>query len=131
MVTADLQRPEVSADAALWRDIVFTSRDGLRLYARHYPATEPAQRRPGRLPRRLTRNSRDFHDLAAALAGPGPWSRDVYTLDYRGRGRSDDDPDWRNYTPYFEMLDVLDFLALAGACTTRPSSAPRAAASSP
>jgi pimeloyl-ACP methyl ester carboxylesterase len=39
--------------------------------------------------------------------------RDVYCLDYRGRGRSDHDKDWRNYSPYIEMLDALDFMTIA------------------
>ncbi|KAB2848505.1 MAG: alpha/beta hydrolase [Hyphomicrobiaceae bacterium] len=94
-----------------WRDIYFTNRDGLRLYGRHYPASSPAERRPAVCLPGLTRNSRDFHDLALALSAVGPGSRDVYTLDYRGRGRSEHDKDWRNYSPYIEMLDVLDFLA--------------------
>jgi len=38
--------------------------------------------------------------------------RDVYCVDYRGRGQSDYDNNWENYSPYIEMLDVLDFLAV-------------------
>ena len=108
---------------AAWRDITFTVRDGLRLHARHYPAATgvpsagmglaPSGRRPALCLSGMTHDSRDFEDLALALSRAGTLARDVYTLDYRGRGRSDHDPDWRNYTPYFEMLDVLDFLALA------------------
>ena len=97
--------------AKAWRDIYFTNRDGLRLYARHYPALSAAGRRPALCLPGLTRNSRDFHDLALALSAVGPGSRDVYCVDYRGRGRSDHDKDWRNYSPYIEMLDVLDFMA--------------------
>ena len=99
-----------------WRDIFYTARDGLRLYARHYPqgAAPTASHRPAARPvvclAGLTRNSRDFHDLAMALSP----ARDVYALDYRGRGRSEYDSDWRNYTPYFETLDVLDFMTLHG-----------------
>ena len=33
--------------------------------------------------------------------------RSVFALDYRGRGLSDPDPDWRNYTPLVEARDVL------------------------
>ena len=40
--------------------------------------------------------------------------RDVYALDYRGRGRSAYDPDWRNYQVLNELLDVLDFMTIAG-----------------
>jgi pimeloyl-ACP methyl ester carboxylesterase len=102
----------VEVRARAWRDIYFTNRDGLRLYARHYPAQSPAGRRPALCLPGLTRNCRDFHDLALALSAVGPGSRDVYAVDYRGRGRSENDKDWRNYSPYIEMLDVLDFMAL-------------------
>jgi pimeloyl-ACP methyl ester carboxylesterase len=102
----------------VWRDITYTVRDGLRLYARHYPAIGgPAIGGTGRRPvvclPGMTQNSMDFEDLALVLSQAGSLARDVYTLDYRGRGRSEHDADWRNYTPYFEMLDVLDFFALA------------------
>ena len=100
-----------------WHDIFFTSRDGLRLYARHYPA--PPGATPGRRPALclpgLTRNARDFHDLALFMTDPAnPSARDVFAVDYRGRGRSASDPDWQNYTLQAEMLDVLDFLTLTG-----------------
>lgn len=95
-----------------WRDIFFTSLDGLRLYARHYPA--PGSRlRPVLCLPGLTRNSRDFHDIAMALS-TGETARDVYALDYRGRGRSQYDRDWRNYTVAVEMLDVQDLIVLLG-----------------
>ncbi len=38
----------------------------------------------------------------------------MYTIDYRGRGLSDFDPDWRNYALQIEMLDVIDFITLSG-----------------
>jgi len=96
-----------------WRDVFFTARDGLRLYARHYP-TPGSSRRPLVCLAGLTRNSKDFHDLASALSNPRGHRRDVYCLDYRGRGRSAYDPDWKNYTIMNEMLDVLDFMTVAG-----------------
>lgn len=99
-----------------FEDIYYTSRDGLKLHARRYPAAggtrsraRPALCLPG-----LTRNGRDFHDLALALSKRSSTPRTVYTLDYRGRGLSDSDPDWRNYAPTIEMLDVLDFMTLTG-----------------
>lgn len=95
-----------------WKDIFFSARDGLRLYARHYPA--PGSRlRPVLCLAGLTRNSRDFHALAVALS-TGEAARDEYTLDYRGRGRSAYDTDWRNYSVAVEMLDVQDLVTLAG-----------------
>src|SRR5690606_30155369 len=42
-----------------------------------------------------------------------PHARHVYTLDYRGRGRSAYDSDWRNYQVVNELLDVLDFMTLS------------------
>ena len=98
----------------LWHDIFYTSRDGLRLYARHYPSIAP-HRRPALCLAGLTRNCRDFHDLAVFLADPAnPQTRDVYAVDYRGRGRSQSDPDWRNYSLQVELLDVLDFMTIRG-----------------
>jgi pimeloyl-ACP methyl ester carboxylesterase len=94
-------------------DIFYQSHDDLRLYARKYGSDEA----PGRpllcLPG-LTRNGRDFHDLAVALSVHPTHPRPVYCLDYRGRGRSDWDKDWRNYSAYIELLDVAAFLTLRG-----------------
>ena len=101
-----------------WRDIHFTARDGLRLYARHYPAPG-SSRRPVLCLAGLSRNSRDFHRLAMALEAPGSGTgRDVYTLDSRGRGLSERDPDWKSYSVLVELGDALDFMtakALHGA----------------
>lgn len=101
-----------------WQDIFYTSRDGLRLYARHYPAPAGARnkrRRPMLCLPGLTRNCRDFHDLATFMTDPAnPSARDVYAVDYRGRGRSANAPDWRSYTLQHELADVLDLMTLAG-----------------
>jgi len=96
-----------------WQDIFFTSRDGLRLYARYYPAPRTG-RRPAICLAGLTRNGRDFHDLASALAREHETGREVFTLDYRGRGRSQFDPHWKNYSLIVEANDVLDFMAMRG-----------------
>jgi pimeloyl-ACP methyl ester carboxylesterase len=96
-----------------WNDIHFSARDGLRLYARHYPS--PGSRcRPVLCLAGLTRNARDFHDLATALAGTDGAGRDVYALDSRGRGRSERDRNWKNYTLLIELNDVLDFMTMKG-----------------
>jgi pimeloyl-ACP methyl ester carboxylesterase len=101
---------------AAYREIYYTSRDGLRLYGRHFPAAfhDGVERRPLLCLPGLSRNGRDFNVVAEALSQHPTTPRDVYTLDYRGRGRSDYDPDWRNYAVPLEMLDVLDFLTLNG-----------------
>lgn len=104
----------MTSNSEAFQDIFFTGRDGLRLHARHYPAAGGAQGRPVVCLPGLTRNARDFHDLSSALSNHPNGARDVYAVDYRGRGRSAFDPDWRNYTLQVEMLDVLDFLTLTG-----------------
>ncbi len=96
-----------------WRDIFYTSQDGLKLYGRHYPSYQ-SQARPVLCLAGLTRNSKDFHDLATFLAHSSEISRDVYCVDYRGRGQSEHDPHPKNYTPFVEMLDVLDFMTVQG-----------------
>jgi pimeloyl-ACP methyl ester carboxylesterase len=84
----------------------YTSRDGLSLYYREYGAGEDVVVcLPG-----LTRNCKDFEDLAGHLAGR--WR--VLTPDLRGRGRSDYDPKPANYNVVtyaadtWQLLDRLD-----------------------
>jgi pimeloyl-ACP methyl ester carboxylesterase len=55
----------------------------------------------------LTRNSRDFDALARRLAP----TRRVLCMDYRGRGKSGNDPDWTNYKPETYANDVIHMLA--------------------
>ncbi len=100
-------------DSKPWRDIFYEFFDDLRLYARHYPAPDETFRSVICLPG-LTRNSSDFHTLATYLSTHPEKPRNVYCLDYRGRGRSQYDTNWRNYVPYTELLDVLDFLTVRG-----------------
>ncbi len=94
-----------------FKELSLRVRDGLRLYARHYPAPG-SSRTPVLCLAGLTRNSRDFHDLASYLS-QGARARPVYTLDYRGRGKSDWDRNWKNYAVPVEALDVIEFLAFA------------------
>ena len=93
----------------VWRDRVFSAEDGLALYFRDYgdPTVEatPLLCLPG-----VTRSSKDFHDLALRHAP----ARRVVCPDYRGRGRSAYDPDWRNYRPETHLADMLALLAAAG-----------------
>lgn len=97
--------------SAHFEEITFTARDGLRLYARHYPA--PASTlRPVVCLAGITRNSRDFHVVASALSTDPVRARAVYTIDTRGRGKSAHDPNFKNYIVPIEMLDVIDFLTL-------------------
>ena len=94
-------------------DIFYRSQDDLLLYARKY-GRDDAPGRPLLCLPGLTRNGRDFHDLAVALSTHPTHARTVYCLDFRGRGRSEWDKDWRNYSPYIELLDVAAFLTLRG-----------------
>lgn len=82
----------------------YDSHDGLKLYYRDFaPAMPgvPVLCLPG-----LTRNSRDFEDLAIHLSR----SRRVVAPDLRGRGNSQHDPDWRNYQPGTYATDVWTLL---------------------
>jgi pimeloyl-ACP methyl ester carboxylesterase len=96
-----------------WREIRFSSNNGLTLYARRYGEARPGVRPVLCLPG-LTRNSADFHDLASFLASHPTRPRQVLCPDYRGRGKSDYDPEWRNYSPFVELLDTLDLMSIMG-----------------
>jgi pimeloyl-ACP methyl ester carboxylesterase len=94
-------------------DIFYRSHDDLVLYVRKY-GSDDEPRRPLLCLPGLTRNGRDFHDLAVALSTHPTHPRSIYCLDYRGRGQSEWDKDWRNYSAYVELLDVASFLTLRG-----------------
>lgn len=100
----------MSGETKIFRDIYWTAGDGLRLYARHYPARQTSKLRPVLCLAGLTRNSRDFDRVASALSQHTTNPRDVFTLDIRGRGLSESDKDWKNYAVPIEMQDVIDFM---------------------
>ena len=86
----------------------YSAQDGLRLYYREYgDPLAPAM--PLLCLTGLTRNSHDYHVLAGRV-GQG---RRVICPDYRGRGRSAHDPDWRNYQPRVYVGDILQLVAAA------------------
>ncbi|MCV3738536.1 alpha/beta hydrolase [Rhizobium sp. TRM96647] len=108
-----------------YQERFFAARDGLRLHARDYrPAirddrqdnTAGDTRAPVVCLPGLSRNARDFHQFACAIADePG---RRVVALDYRGRGRSEEDANKANYTLAVECTDVetaLDALGIESA----------------
>ncbi len=99
-----------------WKDIYFRSFDNLTLYGRCYPAGGQFPLTPSApvvlCLANLTDNSTIFAPLARALSSHPTHPITVYTMDYRGRGQSDFDKNWHNYTPYVEMRDVLDFITL-------------------
>jgi len=87
--------------------------DGLKLYVRDYACSEAtAHNRPPVfcLPG-LTRNSRDFHQLALLLSQGSLGPHRVITLDARGRGLSERDPDKSHYNLAVEAQDVLTVCA--------------------
>lgn len=88
----------------------FTADDGIRLYGRVYGETNTGSP-PVVCLAGLSRNSRDFHQLAIMLAAR---RRKVITLDYRGRGLSAWDPNPANYNLIREAQDVLQALAHQG-----------------
>jgi pimeloyl-ACP methyl ester carboxylesterase len=89
-----------------YTEITWLSPDDLRLYARVYAG--PAGRAPAVLCLHgLTRNSRDFEDLAPHLAR----RYRVIVPDLRGRGFSARDPHLHNYQPGIYMADILALLA--------------------
>ncbi len=96
-----------------FEDFHFAASDGLRLHARVYQASR-SQRVPVICLPGLTRNARDFHDLALFLSLHPRTPRSVIALDSRGRGLSDRDADARSYTVAVEANDVLSLLAARG-----------------
>jgi pimeloyl-ACP methyl ester carboxylesterase len=86
----------------------WTSRDGLNLFARDYAAASGGARLPVICLHGLTRNSKDFEDVAPIIAG---WGRRVIVPDVRGRGQSDRDPNPKNYRPPIYARDVLEMMA--------------------
>lgn len=89
-------------------DFFYAAPDGLKLHARVYGEANsghwPVVCLPG-----LTRNCRDFHELALHLSGRA--ARKIVAFDYRGRGQSAYDPDISHYNVGVEAGDILAGLA--------------------
>ncbi|RUW62496.1 alpha/beta hydrolase [Mesorhizobium sp. M7A.F.Ca.US.008.03.1.1] len=87
-------------------DFFYSASDELKLHARVYGEADtgpwPVVCLPG-----LTRNARDFHELALYLSTRAANPRKVIAFDYRGRGQSAYDPDVRNYNVGVEAGDIL------------------------
>lgn len=93
-----------AASAPEFEERHWTSVDGLRLYCRDYPGS--SERPPLLCLHGLTRNSRDFEDFAARHAGRFR----VLTVDFRGRGNSERDPQPERYLRITYAADVLQLL---------------------
>jgi pimeloyl-ACP methyl ester carboxylesterase len=82
----------------------FRSRDGLQIYFRDYEGD--TAKAPVLCLHGLTRNSRDFAELAEHIAP----ARRVIVPDQRGRGRSQYDAQWMNYHPGTYVEDMWTLL---------------------
>ena len=92
----------------IWTDSYWWSNDGLRLHYRDYPGSHerpPILCFPG-----LTRNARDFEDVAARLSPA--WR--VIAVDFRGRGESAYAKDAISYVPLTYVQDVERLLDTLG-----------------
>ena len=85
--------------------------DDMQLYYREYgdiwSKKTPVLCLPG-----MTRNSKDFHNVASWMAR----DRWVICPDYRGRGKSDYDPNWKHYNA---MTYIYDLMQLIIACNLK------------
>jgi len=88
-----------------YQDRWWSTDDGLRLYARDYPASPGRVRLPVICLHGLTRNSADFEDVAPYIAA---LDRRVIVPDIRGRGLSEKDQDPMNYHIWTYARDILD-----------------------
>lgn len=87
------------------QNFTWQSADGLQLYGRNWitDGTDDDTRIPVICLPGLSRNSKDFNDIARYLHTQ---NHHVVALDYRGRGKSDWDTDWRNYALPIEENDI-------------------------
>ena len=95
-----------------YRERFITSFDNLSLYLRDY-GNRMDSRTPLLCLGGLTRNSKDFDSFAEWYSADG---RRVICPDYRGRGRSAYDRNWRNYNPSIYIRDIQDILTTLNAC---------------
>ena len=91
-----------------WTDRFWYSAEGLRLHYRDYEG--PRDKPPILCIPGLTRNAKDFEPVADRYAGD--WR--VITVELRGRGLSDNDPDPSRYTPHYYVADLLKLLDQLG-----------------
>jgi pimeloyl-ACP methyl ester carboxylesterase len=90
-----------------YEDRTWISEDGLSLYYRNYPGPDGYDGPPVICMHGLTRNSRDFADLAERLSQ----ERRVIVPEVRGRGQSDYAPDAASYNPAQYVADMERLLA--------------------
>lgn len=98
------------AAAKGWRDSFWRSEDGLELHYRDYAGPQDSTAIPALCIPGLSRNARDFHDLALHLAH----DRRVIAVDLRGRGDSEYAKVASTYTPLQYVQDLQRLFVLAG-----------------
>lgn len=91
----------------LWTDHFFTTADGPRIHYRDYPCAGEAAGVPVICLHGLTRNVKDFEDLAPLIVETG---RRVIVISQRGRGRSEPDLVHERYQPLTYAGDVMALL---------------------
>ena len=106
-----IDRAALLRKAPAYQDRWWFTQDGLRLYARDYPAGSGRVRLPVICLHGLTRNSADFEEVAPIIAR---MDRRVIVPDMRGRGLSENDPDPSNYHLWTYAKDVLDLCDALG-----------------
>lgn len=91
-----------------YKDLWYTSDDGLKLYARDYSGVldKNENAKTILLMHGLTRNSADFEDICEALAV----DYRLIVVDQRGRGLSAYDPNPANYNPLIYVQDMFVLL---------------------
>ncbi|MBV7264641.1 alpha/beta fold hydrolase [Erythrobacter ani] len=96
--------------ASSYEDRSWASEDGLNLHYRYYPGPAGSDRLPAVCMHGLTRNARDFADLAEQISE----TRRVIVPEMRGRGMSDYAPDSDTYNPLQYVADVERLLGEEG-----------------
>ncbi len=107
------ENPSTGGSPVRGESIFVSASDGLRLHIKSYRPEGavglPAVCLPG-----LARTEADFELLAKYLSSDPIRPRNVFALDYRGRGQSAYDSDWRNYNLAVELADILTVLTSLG-----------------
>ncbi len=94
--------------STMYEEVTYQSDDGLTLYARDYPKHPPAQTLL--CMHGLTRNSSDFEPLCDYLHQ----EYRIVSVDQRGRGRSQYDPNIDNYQPARYVQDMFTLIEHLG-----------------
>lgn len=106
---SDAQKPHPEMTG--WRSRFISAPDGLKLHI-----AETGNRLSPRVPvlclPGLTRNAMDFEAIGNRIAASH--GRRVLAMDYRGRGLSGYDPDWKRYDLMVELDDLMAMLTALG-----------------